>query len=112
MTEKVQASYHLVLEGEKPEVKGLALELAKIPTTNVWVIGEGKIRVGILPKLFKAIPLQTITYTDGWLVIDTKETHLTTQVFVICNPEAKPEIDKILDRAKATWPSLRVVVEK
>jgi len=105
------AIYHLILDGAKTNVNGLIKEIEKFPDVQLWMWDGNTIRVGKLPKVFKVIPIDKLTFQDGWLMIKLSETSLLRHLFIICEAKDRPAIKELLKNALSTSPGLRMRIE-
>jgi len=109
--DKSAAIYHLILE-QATNVDHLLRTLEEKAPVQIWITDGSTIRVGRLPRLFKAIPISEISYDDGWIIMHTHEHAFPMKhIYVVCEAKDAPPVEEKLKEAAATISGLRVLRE-
>lgn len=82
-------------------------KLGQLPNVQIWKVGDASISIGKLPNIFKAIPINRLYYSNGWLTIKMNEKMLpTNSIFIITDAEYEQLVNDAL-KALSIAPRLR-----
>jgi hypothetical protein len=104
--------FHLIFDMTNSKIDALVKDLEKIPGIQLWRLEGSEVRIGQLPNIFKAIPIDKLTYQGGWLVIRMHETTIATHLFVVCDTKDRQAIAQLLEHALHSTPGMRLRIER
>lgn len=92
------ATFHLVLDQPAPESGDVLEAFEHVRGIQIWIVEGSTIRVGRIPRIFKATPIADVSYDDGWLTMRTHEEGLPIRhIFIVCEAKDKSAVEGIIN---------------